>query len=105
MNIFEKISDRFSKVTPLPEGTHHLQATQDEKPYRLHLRLRADGSGLLILNASTVLQLNPTAAEYAYHFIKGTTPKKPRNKFPNAIEWIRKLRWQILPTSQIRFTP
>ncbi len=76
MNIFEKISDRFSKVTPLPEGTHHLQATQDEKPYRLHLRLRADGSGLLILNASTVLQLNPTAAEYAYHFIKGTDPEE-----------------------------
>ena len=76
MNILEKISDRFSKVTPLPEGTYHLQATQDEKPYRLHLRLRADGSGLLILNASTVLQLNPTAAEYAYHFIKGTAPEE-----------------------------
>jgi hypothetical protein len=76
MNIFEKISDRFSKVTPLPEGTHHLQAVENEKPYRLHLRLRADGSGLLILNASTVLQLNPTAAEYAYHFIKGTAPEE-----------------------------
>ena len=76
MNIFEKISDRFSKVTPLPEGTHHLQAAEDEKPYRLHLRLHKDGSGLLILNASTVLQLNPTAAEYAYHFIKGTAPEE-----------------------------
>jgi organic radical activating enzyme len=76
MNIFEKILDRFSKVTPLPEGTHHLQAVENEKPYRLHLRLRADGSGLLILNASTVLQLNPTAAEYAYHFIKGTAPEE-----------------------------
>lgn len=75
MNIFEKISDRFSKVIPLPEGTYHLQATEDEKPYRLHLRLQKDGSGLLILNASTVLQLNPTAAEYAYHFIKGTAPE------------------------------
>jgi MoaA/NifB/PqqE/SkfB family radical SAM enzyme len=76
MNIFEKISDRFSKVTPLSAGTHHLQATEDEKPYRLHLRLQKDGSGLLILNASTVLQLNPTAAEYAFHFIKGTTPEE-----------------------------
>jgi hypothetical protein len=76
MNIFEKISDRFSKVTPLPAGTHHLQATEDEKPYRLHLRLHKDGSGLLILNASTVLQLNPTAAEYAFHFIKGTAPEE-----------------------------
>ncbi len=76
MNILSRITDRFSKITPLPVGTHHLQATEDEKPYRLHLRLNKDGSGLLILNASTVLQLNPTAAEYAFHFIKGTEPEE-----------------------------
>ncbi|MBK8616441.1 MAG: radical SAM protein [Anaerolineales bacterium] len=76
MNILNRITDRFSKVQPLPAGTYHIQATEDEKPYRLHLRLRADGSGLLILNASTVLQLNPTAAEYAFHFIKGTNPEE-----------------------------
>jgi len=74
MNIVEKIATRFSKMQPLPAGTHHMQATEDEKPYRLHLRLNKDGSGLLILNAATVLQLNPTAAEYAFHFIKGTSP-------------------------------
>lgn len=72
MNILEKITDFFSKVAPLPAGTHHLQSTADEKPYRLHLRLQKGGSGILILNASTVLQLNPTAAECAFHFIKGT---------------------------------
>jgi hypothetical protein len=48
----------------------------DEKPYRLHLRLNKDGSGMLVVNASTVLQLNPTAAEYAFHFIKGTAPEE-----------------------------
>jgi hypothetical protein len=74
MKILNRLADRFSKIQPLPVGTHHLQATQDEKPYRLHLRLRNDGSGLLIVNASTVLHLNPTAAEYAFHFIKGTAP-------------------------------
>lgn len=72
MKIFNRLADRFSKVQPLPAGTHHLQAAQDERPYRMHLRLQDDGSGILILNASTILQLNPTAAEYAYHFIKGT---------------------------------
>ncbi len=72
MNIFENIANHFSKVAPLPAGAHHLQSVADEKPYRLHLRLQKDGSGLLILNASTVLQLNPTAAECAFHFIKGT---------------------------------
>jgi len=74
MKIINRLADRFSKVQPLPAGTHHLQAMQDDKPYRLHLRLQQDGSGVLILNASTVLQLNPTAAEYAFHFIKGTEP-------------------------------
>jgi hypothetical protein len=71
MNFFNQM---FTKVAPLPVGTHHMQAMQDEKPYRLHLRLLKDGSGLLILNAATVMQLNPTAAECAYHFIKGTAP-------------------------------
>jgi hypothetical protein len=74
MKIINRLADRFSKVQPLPSGTHHLQATQDERPYRMHLRLRDDGSGILVVNASTILQLNATAAEYAYHFIKGTEP-------------------------------
>ncbi|HSL30302.1 MAG TPA: radical SAM protein [Anaerolineales bacterium] len=69
-----RLTDRFAKVQPLPVGVYHKQAMQDDKPYRVHLRLRADGSGLLILNAATVLQLNATAAEYAYHFIRGTQP-------------------------------
>ncbi|MCE7858431.1 MAG: hypothetical protein DPW18_19520 [Chloroflexi bacterium] len=73
MNILQKF---FNPSTPLPEGMHHLQAVQDEKPYRIHLRLQKDGSGILILNAATVLQLNPTAAEYAFHFIKGTAPEE-----------------------------
>jgi organic radical activating enzyme len=60
---------------PLPAGTHHYQAPPDApKPYRLHLRLEPDGSGLLIVNAATVLHLNNTAAEYAYHLVK-QTPK------------------------------
>jgi organic radical activating enzyme len=75
MKIINRLTDRFSKVTSLPEGLYHLQsAPQDQKPYRVHLRLRKDGSGILIINAATVLHLNATAAEYAYHFIKGTDP-------------------------------
>ena len=70
------LTQMFTKSVPLPVGTHHMQSTEDDKPYRLHLRLNADGSGLLILNASTVMQLNPTAAEYAFHFIKGTDPEE-----------------------------
>jgi pyruvate-formate lyase-activating enzyme len=76
MKIINRLADRFSKIEPLPTGTYHLQTTLDGTPHRLHLRLQRDGSGLLIVNASTVLQLNPTAAEYAFHFIKGTSSQE-----------------------------
>jgi len=69
--------DFFKAAKPLPAGSLHYQSpATDEKPYRLHLRLNADGSGLLILNAATVLHLNATAAEYAYHLIQGTPPEE-----------------------------
>ncbi len=39
---------------------------EDVEPhYRLHLRIEKDGRGVLIVNASTILHLNQTAAEYA----------------------------------------
>jgi len=77
MKIFNRLAEQFTNVKPLPEGIHHMQAGgEEQKPYRLHLRLRGDGSGVLIVNASTILHLNPTAAEYALHFIKGTTPSE-----------------------------
>jgi hypothetical protein len=76
MNIINRLADRFAKVQPLPEGVYHKQDIQDDKPYRVHLRLKPDGSGVFILNASTVLQFNATAAEYAYHFIRGTEPEE-----------------------------
>lgn len=76
MNIMNRLADRFAKVEPLPTGMYHLQNMQDEKPYRLHLRLQSDGSGVLVVNASTVLQLNPTAAEYAFHFIQSAAAEE-----------------------------
>ena len=72
MKIINRIADSFTKVETLPAGIYHLQTELAGAPYRLHLRLNEDGSGLLIVNASTVLQLNPSAAEYAYHFIRET---------------------------------
>jgi len=62
----------FTRVQPIPAGVYHRQAAPDEPSYRIHLRIQPNGAGLLVLNAATVMHLNPTAAEYAYHFIKGT---------------------------------
>jgi hypothetical protein len=53
---------------------YHYQAPPEaDFPYRLHLRLEADGNGILIVNAATVLHLNQTAAEYAYHMVQEMT--------------------------------
>ena len=60
-------------ITPLAPGLFHYQAPSDAPmPYRLHLRLEPDGSGLLIVNASTILHLNQTASEFAYHLVRQT---------------------------------
>jgi len=75
MSILDRIKERFSPVKALPEGVYHLQSPIEEnKPFRLHLRLHKNGTGILILNAATVMHLNPTAAEFAYHLIKGSEP-------------------------------
>lgn len=77
MNLIEHLRRRYARVTPLPPGMLHARVTPAGRPpYRLHLRMRPDGSGLLVVNASTVLHLNPSACEYAYHLIKGSTPEE-----------------------------
>jgi organic radical activating enzyme len=66
-------SNLFSPVEPLKPGIFHYQAPVDDPAnYRLHLRIEPDGNGLLVINASTVLHLNQTAAEYAYHLVRQT---------------------------------
>ncbi len=80
-SIMEWIRERFTNVRPLPAGTLHYQSPPDGPAYRLHLRMQKDGSGLLIVNAATVLHLNPTAAEYAYHILKGTLPEEVARLF------------------------
>ena len=74
MNLLNKLSERFfPPIQNLVPGVHQYQAPDDASfPYRLHLRVEQTGNGTLIVNASTVLHLNQTATEYAYHLIKLT---------------------------------
>jgi len=71
-SIINFLREQFTHTQPLPASTHHCQSRPDEPAYRLHLRMMPDGTGILIVNAATVLHLNPTATEYAFHMIKGT---------------------------------
>lgn len=76
------IQERFTKVRPLPAQTYQYQSPPSDEPaYRLHLRIHNDGSGILIINASTILHLNATAAEYAFHLLKGTSPQAVAGEF------------------------
>lgn len=72
-SIRESFKQLFTPVEPLQPGIYHYIAPPDDPlNYRLHLRLEPGGNGILIINAATVLHLNPTAAEYAYHLVQCT---------------------------------
>ena len=82
MNVFRNIWERFfSPIQSLPAGIYHYQAPAESAyPYRLHLRIEPDGQGVLIVNASTVVHLNATAAEYAYHLVNQTPDEEAVEK-------------------------
>ncbi len=74
--ILDRIASLFIPAETIPAGLYHYQSPPDEDPpYRMHLRVNEDGSGLLIINASTILHLNQTATEYVYHLIQDTSPE------------------------------
>jgi len=74
MDLINTVKDFFfSKPQTIPPGIYHFQALPDSQiPYRLHLRVEKSGEGILIINAKTILHLNSTAVEYAYHLVKQT---------------------------------
>lgn len=74
-NLITPIRRWLTPIHPLAPGMYHYQSpAADPRNYRLHLRMEVDGSGLLILNAATVLHLNQTAAEYAYYLVQNAPP-------------------------------
>jgi hypothetical protein len=81
-SIREAVRRMFSPVEPIPPGVYHYQApVEDPLNYHLHLRVEPDGSGILIVNAATLLHLNKTAVEYAYHLVRQT----PRDQLVQSI--------------------
>ncbi len=74
-SIRQALRTLFAPQPPPPPGLYALASGPGgDPPYRLHLRIEQDGSGTLIVNAATVLHLNPTAAEYAYHLVLQHSP-------------------------------
>jgi len=70
-NLIDSVKNFFAQKEPLSPGMYTYQTPPDEEiQYRLHLRIENDGTGILVINASTILHLNQTAVEYAYHLIQ-----------------------------------
>ncbi|HOS99558.1 MAG TPA: radical SAM protein [Acidobacteriota bacterium] len=62
----------FAKRQPIaPAGLHHLAGGPVPAGKRVHLRVEQDGTGLLLIDASRVLHLNPTACDYAWLHLRG----------------------------------
>ncbi len=69
-SIKKMLNDLIGQPQKIKPGTYHyISPPDDPRNYRLHLRIEPDGSGLLIINASTILHLNQTAAEFAYYLV------------------------------------
>ncbi len=67
----------FAPIQPLPAGIYSYQSSPAEPiPYKLHLRVNPDRTGILIVNASTVIHLNQTATEYIFHWIDSSSKEK-----------------------------
>lgn len=68
MSIFSRLAARLHQpagTLPAP-GLYHYRREESGEKTRLHLRLDPDGQGLLMVNASRIFHLNPTAAHMAY---------------------------------------
>lgn len=66
----------------LPDpGIYHFPREENGGRTRIHLRIDPDGSGLLIVNANRVIQLNPSAASMAYLHLEKRSPDEVARVF------------------------
>lgn len=69
MNLFSRFKNGNTSSPPVgapAAGLHHFRWQENSYESRIHLRIDADGSGLLMVNANKVFQLNPSASTMAY---------------------------------------
>lgn len=71
--LFSKLRNKVTGQSPLlpKAGLFHFDYHECGEHSRVHLRIDPDGSGLLIVNASRIMHLNPTATIMAYFILQG----------------------------------
>jgi MoaA/NifB/PqqE/SkfB family radical SAM enzyme len=89
---------------------YHWMAPDDAPiPYRLHLRVENDETSVLIVNAATVVHLNPTATAHVLQIIEGASDEEAAQEVARryrvsgrrALQDQRELREQILTLATI----
>lgn len=68
-----------SQADQLSPGLYHFRKDESDGNTRLHLRIDPDGCGTLVINASSILHLNPTAAHIAYYYLEGHSQETIRS--------------------------
>lgn len=76
MNSLKKL---FARKT-IPVGRYTYRGKDEFAHYALQLRIEPDETGILVVNANTVLYLNQTAAAHAYFFMQGLDTDKTVNQ-------------------------
>src|SRR4030042_4219587 len=82
--IKSKVMDRNGSL-PQP-GLYHYEFNEDGAQSRIHLRIDPDGNGLLLVNASRIIHLNPTAAHMAYFILQKNDRNQARSYLTKAYE-------------------
>ena len=72
MNIFTGILSRKPENTSPSSRLYHYVRENEQEKSRIHLRIDPDGHGTLIVNANSVMHLNPTAALMAWLLLEET---------------------------------
>ncbi|NTV36410.1 MAG: hypothetical protein HGA53_05605, partial [Anaerolineaceae bacterium] len=75
--LFTKIfEDFFPPEKPLEPGIFQNTILIDQRPQKVQLRIEENGSGLLVINARTILHLNQTATEFGYALLNADDENK-----------------------------
>jgi radical SAM protein with 4Fe4S-binding SPASM domain len=71
VSLRDRLRDLVSPPEPVAPGLYHYRRELAGREMRLHLRVDPDRRGLLVVDASAVLHLNPTATELMKHVLDG----------------------------------
>ena len=74
---------RFFSRPKIPRGRYTYRGRDKFAGLALQLRVEPEGTGLLVINANTVLYLNETATAHAYYFMQGMPTDAAAKKIGN----------------------